>query len=109
MAESREITIFVKLKEAGPLFCIPNILGTAALGREPWMGLFDENANKLGHWDIFGAHDNVEAELRNCVLLAFEDRGSSVESVDSPYRLLECILHAMIGIDHLSCFVLVSH
>jgi hypothetical protein len=29
--------------------------------------------------------------------------------VDSPRRLLECILHAMIGMDYLSCFVLELH
>jgi hypothetical protein len=109
IAELRELAMFAKLKKAGPLFGIPNILGTKVLEREPWMELFNKNTNTLGHWDVFGADGNVEAELRDCVFLAFEDRGSSLESVDSPRRLLECILHAMIGIDYLSCFVLELH
>jgi hypothetical protein len=103
MAEFREVAMFAKLKKAGPLFNSPNTLGTKVLEREPWMELFNKDVNELGHLNIFGPGGNVKAEPRDGVLLAFEDRGSSLESVGSPHRLLECILHAMIGIDYLSC------
>ena len=109
MAESHEIAMFAKLREAGPSFGIPGILGMKVLERESWIQLYDKSANILRHWDILGADDNVEPELRDCVLLVLEDHGWSLESADSPYHLLECILHAMISIDSLSCSILELH